>query len=143
MLQTLLGWFFGSDYRLKVIQKRGGKVGHKVNYFTMYMPHSEEAPYLSIGNYTTISNNVHFIFHDGSIGPLINRNPAFILKNVFVKKGGAITIGNHVFIGHSSIILPGVHIGDYSVIGAGSVVTKDIPSYEVWGGVPARKLPLK
>lgn len=51
-----------------------------------------------------------------------------------------IIIGNDVWIGSRVIILPGVHIGDGAVIGAGAVVTKDVPPYEVWGGNPARFL---
>jgi acetyltransferase-like isoleucine patch superfamily enzyme len=43
-------------------------------------------------------------------------------------------------IGIGAIILPGVTIGEGAVIGAGSVVTSDIPAYEIWAGVPARKL---
>lgn len=49
-----------------------------------------------------------------------------------------IVIGNDVWIGARVIILPGVHIGDGAVIGAGSVVTKDVPPYGVAVGNPAR-----
>lgn len=49
-----------------------------------------------------------------------------------------ITIGNDVWIGARVIILPGVHVGNGVVIGAGSVVTKDIPDYVVAAGNPAR-----
>lgn len=48
-----------------------------------------------------------------------------------------VTIKDGAFIGASSIILKGVCIGRYSVIAAGSVVTKDIPDNEIWGGSPA------
>ncbi len=51
-----------------------------------------------------------------------------------------VVIGNDVWIGARVTILPGVHIGDGAVIGAGAVVTKDVPSYEIWGGNPARLL---
>ena len=51
---------------------------------------------------------------------------------------GKITIGNKVFIGAGSIILPGATIGDNSVIAAGSVVTKDVPENVVVGGNPAK-----
>lgn len=53
-------------------------------------------------------------------------------------KKGTIIIKKGAFIGAHSIILKNVIIGEYSVIGAGSVVTKDIPPYEVWAGNPAR-----
>lgn len=44
------------------------------------------------------------------------------------------------FIGGNSIILKGVKIGKNSVVGAGSVVTRDIPDGEIWAGNPARKI---
>ncbi len=50
----------------------------------------------------------------------------------------AVYIGDDVWIGHRVIILPGVHIGNGCIIGAGAVVTKDIPDYAVAVGVPAR-----
>lgn len=51
-----------------------------------------------------------------------------------------IVIGNDVWIGSRSLIMKGVHIGDGAIIAAGSVVTKDVPPYEIWGGNPARFL---
>ncbi len=59
-----------------------------------------------------------------------------------MKQGGTepepVTIGNDVWIGRRAMIMPGVTIGDGCVIGAGAVVTKDIPPYCVAGGVPAK-----
>lgn len=51
-----------------------------------------------------------------------------------------IRICRGAFIGANSIIMKGVTVGKYSVVGAGSVVTKSIPDHEVWGGNPARML---
>ena len=45
-----------------------------------------------------------------------------------------INIGHHCWIGTGAIVLQGVTIGDGAVVAAGAVVTKDIPSFEVWGG---------
>ena len=47
-------------------------------------------------------------------------------------------IENNVFIGANSMILKGVKIGDRSIIGAGSVVTKNVPSDQIWAGNPAK-----
>lgn len=57
-------------------------------------------------------------------------------KKDFISKGPVI-IGKDVWIGSNSVILSGVSIGDGSIIGAGSVVTKDVGSFEIWGGNPA------
>ena len=43
-------------------------------------------------------------------------------------------------IGVGSVICPGVTVGEGAIIGAGSVVNKDIPNFEVWAGVPVRKI---
>ena len=51
---------------------------------------------------------------------------------------GSIKIEDYVFLGARTIITKPVTIGHHSIIAAGSVVTKDIPPCEVWGGVPAR-----
>lgn len=51
---------------------------------------------------------------------------------------GKVTIGKNAWIGMNVTICPGVTIGDYAVVGAGSVVTKDVPDYAVVAGVPAK-----
>ena len=56
------------------------------------------------------------------------------------KKAIPVRIGDNVFIGAFSIILKGVTIGKGSIIGAGSVVTKNVPEYEIWAGNPARHI---
>lgn len=49
-----------------------------------------------------------------------------------------VVIGNNVWVGNRAIILPGVNIGDGAVIGAGALINKDVPSYSIVGGNPAR-----
>lgn len=50
----------------------------------------------------------------------------------------AVTIGNDCWIGANAVILPGVTIGEHSVVAAGAVVTKDVPSHSLVAGVPAK-----
>ena len=59
-------------------------------------------------------------------------------RNSGYEYGMDVTIGNNVWIGGSVVITPGVHIGDCCVIGAGSVVTKDIPAWSLAAGNPCR-----
>jgi acetyltransferase-like isoleucine patch superfamily enzyme len=49
-----------------------------------------------------------------------------------------VTIANNVWIGANAIILPGVDIGENSIVAAGAVVNTDIPANQIWGGIPAR-----
>lgn len=59
-------------------------------------------------------------------------------RNSMYEYGIEVNIGNNVWIGGNTVILPGVSIGDCCVIGAGSVVTKDIPAWSVAAGNPAK-----
>lgn len=59
-------------------------------------------------------------------------------RNTLYEYGVEVTIGDNVWIGGNVVITPGVHIGSNTVIGAGSVVTKDIPEWVVAAGNPCR-----
>lgn len=104
-------------------------------YFAIYNFGTE--PWLiSVGDNVFIASGVTFITHDVSV-QMIER----YLKNVRQFDGvGPIHIGNNVFIGTGTILLPGITVGDNVVIGAGSVIAKNIPSNVVVAGAPARVL---
>ena len=59
-------------------------------------------------------------------------------RNLGYEYGIDVTIGNNVWIGGNTVILPGINIGDNVVIGAGSVVTKDIPAWSFVAGNPCK-----
>ena len=61
-----------------------------------------------------------------------------VSRNSLYEYGISVTIGDNVWIGGNTVIMPGVHIGSNTVIGAGSVVTKDIPDWSVAVGNPCR-----
>jgi acetyltransferase-like isoleucine patch superfamily enzyme len=89
-------------------------------------------PYLiSIGNNVTLTDGVVFHTHDGAVGILRDKYPGI---NIFKP----IKVGNNVFIGSNSTILPGITIGNNVAIGASSLVTKDIPDNCIAAGVPAK-----
>ena len=91
-------------------------------------------PYLiRIGDHVTITFGVRFVTHDGGVWVFRGQAPDIDIFRPIV-------IGSNVFIGINSILMPGVTIGDNCVIGAGSVVTRDIPANTVALGSPARPL---
>ena len=93
-------------------------------------------PYLiTIGNDVRLSANITFVTHDG--GTWAFRD---IPEYADVIKYGRISIGDRTFIGCNVTIMPGVKIGKRCVIGAGSVVTKDVLDNTVVAGVPAKFL---
>lgn len=90
-------------------------------------------PYLiKLGKRVKISSDVRFVTHDG--GMHVIRKDEFADLDLY----GPIIIGDNVFIGMKAIIMPGVNIGDNCIIGAGSIVTKDMPSNSIIAGVPAK-----
>lgn len=100
----------------------------------------------TIGAFTSIANGVVL---GGARHPMewVGMSPVFYSGRDSVKvkfsehplpQSDNIQIGNDVWIGHSAIVLAGVTVGDGAVIGAGSVVTKDVPSYAIVAGNPAR-----
>jgi len=98
-------------------------------------PNFGSEPYLiTIGDNTTISFDVAFVTHDAATRVLRNL-PG---KNKETVIYGPIVIGKNCFIGCRTVILPGVTIGDNSIIGAGSIVNKDIPSNTVAAGTPCK-----
>lgn len=89
---------------------------------------------IEIGSHVNIGGNV--CIWDTDFHPL-NYNDR--RKHVVEKIGTApVIIKDDAFIGANSIILKGVQIGEKSIIGAGSVVTKSVPDHEIWAGNPAK-----
>ena len=86
-----------------------------------------------IGDNVLVASNVFIIDYNHGLSPENDSyldNPLELSDGVFIEDG--------VWIGNSAIILPGVKIGKKSIIGAGSVVSSDIPAYSLAVGVPAK-----
>lgn len=109
------------------LKKRGLKVGKNFSTERYSNIDSEFCWLVEIGDNVTLARNVVILAHDASTKMLIG-----------FTKVNKVHIGNKVFIGAGSIILPGVNVGDNVIIGAGSVITKDVPSNSVVAGNPAR-----
>ena len=94
-------------------------------------------------NLTLVDDGEIYIGDDTMFGPNVTIataghpiEPTIRAKHYQFNK--TITIGKNVWLGSNVTVLPGVKIGDNSVIGAGSVVTKDVPANVIVGGNPAR-----
>lgn len=91
---------------------------------------------ISLHDNVHIASRVNFITHDISYR-MLNANGA-APRNDFHETIGCIEIMDNVFIGAGTTILYNVRIGSNVIVAAGSVITKDVPSNSVVGGVPAR-----
>lgn len=109
----------------------GVKIGKNVRFTGKDISFGSEPYLIEIGDHVTITPGVKFQTHDGGVALFREEFPGL---NVF----GLIKIGNHVFIGEDAMIMYGVTIGNNVVIGARSVITKDIPDNSVVAGVPGR-----
>lgn len=104
--------------------------------------------HVQFGQYCSISSNIvfgNYILVAGKVGFVGKVDHAFNEPEKLIWEGErektALTvIEDDVWIGHGAIITGGVRIGRGSIIGAGSVVTKDVPPCEIWAGIPARKI---
>ena len=86
---------------------------------------------VTIGDYVSFARNVSLI--SGS-GP----NASLVMQKIFPIVRGAVTIGNHTWIGGNTIIMPHVYIGKYCVVAANSFVNSSFPDYSIIGGTPAK-----
>lgn len=92
---------------------------------------SAEYELISIGDRVTISSDVLFITHDGA-GWLVHDEHG--RRHYWLAR---IAIGDDVFVGARSVLMPGVRIGHDCIVAAGSVVTKSVPAGCIVGGNPA------
>jgi acetyltransferase-like isoleucine patch superfamily enzyme len=114
-------------------------------------------PRLTIGNRVFIGQGTHLsvmrplsIGHNTLIGAycyLVTNQHRFSRRDMPIRDQGydcqPLSVGEDAWIGAASTIMPGVTIEKGAIIGANSVVTKDVGAYEIWAGVPAKKIGLR
>ena len=118
--------YIRGEQNLERLIKRGLVIGKDFTRMEGVIIDPSHCWHITIGDNVVLAPRVHILAHDASTKVFLNYT---LVANT--------RIGNNVFIGAGTIVLPGVTIGDNVVIGAGSVVTKDIPSDSVAVGVPA------
>lgn len=128
-IKNIVKIFISEDILLLLELRKGLTIGDNCRIFTTKFG---SEPYLiKIGNNVTIADGVRFITHDGAVGIFRDKEPN-------IESVAPIKIGNNVFIGINSIILPGTIIADNIIIGAGSIVKGELVKPGVYVGNPAR-----
>lgn len=116
------------------------KVGRDT-YGQLYVQAMSNQYHLIIGNYCSIAGDVLFVLEADHRTNVISTYPFLTYYGGCEKDAvskGDIIVDDDVWIGQRAMIMSGVHIGQGAVIGAGAVVTKDVPPYAIVGGVPAK-----
>lgn len=129
--------------RLKRIESSEKIVVGNYSYGTIDVHSDEENHKLHIGNYVSIGDDTLFLLgadhHINTISTfpfktkICNQDPEGISR-------GDIIVEDDVWIGHGVTVMSGVRIGQGAIIGAESLVTKDVPPYTIVGGVPAKEI---
>ncbi len=127
LIRKILEYLRGEPQHLEKLIKRGLKIGKNFNRMGGVVIDPSHCYHITIGDNVTLAPRVHILAHDASTRMFLGKTRA-----------ANVVIGNEVFIGAGSVVLPGVKIGDCVIIGAGSVVSKDIPDNSVAVGNPAR-----
>lgn len=115
------------EYTTEKLISMGMKVGKNFGRLNGVILDPSHCWLIEIGNNVTLAPRVHILCHDASTKQFLNYT-----------KIGKVKIGNNVFIGAESVVLPNVKIGNNVIIGANSTVTKDIPDNVVAAGNPAK-----
>lgn len=130
MIRKLFYYVYKHLYPISYAKHIGVKIGKNCRLINVSFG---SEPYLvKLGDYVS-ATKVQFVTHDGGVWVFRRKFP-----NIDVIK--PITVGNNVFIGIDTIIMPGVNIGDNIVIGAGSLVSKNLDSNFVYAGNPVKKI---
>ena len=115
------------EYTTEKLIKMGLKVGSNFKRLNGVILDPSHCWLITIGNNVTMAPRVHILAHDASTKTFLDYT-----------KIGCVNIGDNVFIGAESVVLPGVSIGNNVIIGANSTVTHSIPDNSVAVGSPAK-----
>lgn len=132
ILKYIRNMFWSKLNPIGYAEHLGVHLGRNITFYAMKPGMFSTEPWLiTIGNDCYITANCQFITHDG--GTLILRKEVPDLELT-----APIIIGNDVYIGLNTTILPGTKIGNRCIVGAGSVLKGEYPDNSVIAGVPAR-----
>lgn len=117
------------EYTTETLVKMGMRVGQNFHRLIGVILDPAHCWLIEIGDNVTLAPRVHILCHDAST-----------VQWLGYAKIGKVKIGNNVFIGAESVVLPNVTIGDNVIIGANSTVTRDVEANSIYAGNPAKKI---
>ncbi len=132
--KVVKGYLYNSETYIRHLREIGCSIGEDVTFYNPSTNEIDETrPWLiSIGNHVNITRGVTIVTHGYDWA---------VMKALYgdvLGSSGAVTIEDNVFIGMNTTILKGVHIGKNVIIGAGSLVNRDIPDNSVAAGNPCK-----
>jgi acetyltransferase-like isoleucine patch superfamily enzyme len=121
--------------KVAYLRRLGARIGEQTAILNDVSAFGTEPWLVHIGDRVTITSGVVFLTHDGSSRVFRHLVPG---SSVFGNRFGRVRVLDNCFVGVNAILMPGVTVGPNSIVGAGSVVTRDVPARSVAAGVPAR-----
>ena len=118
---------------------QGVDFGNGANVIMKYCANLGPGCQISGNGLTTIGQHVMMGYHC----MIITQNHKYLAEGYDGVEIGNVVIDDYAWLGHRVIILPGVRIGKHAIVGAGSVVTKDVPDYAIVAGNPARIIKMR
>jgi acetyltransferase-like isoleucine patch superfamily enzyme len=122
--------------KVQFLRRLGARIGDNCHIYARAGNFGSEPWLVEIGNNVTITEGVIPLTHDAS--SRLFRRQIHGMNPQFGNRFGTVRVLDNCFIGVESIIMPGVTIGPDSIVGAGAVVTRDVPPRTVVAGNPAR-----
>jgi maltose O-acetyltransferase len=129
MISKLINWARKEkrDRYIKGLINKGLKLGNNVELNDGFFLDPSHCFLITIEDGVTFGPSVKIFAHDASCFKILGKT-----------KIGLVNLKRNSFIGANSVVLPGVTIGENSIVATNSTVTCDIPADEVWGGSPAK-----